>query len=625
MQTHRIIGIRHRVKKTVDGEARPTQVCVLHTDGTMETYDLDDEQAEFDWKSGKTPIEYRRVNPTDDLSPYAPRHLKTRAIKKGEDVESIPAQLLIGSGKQKRVVTHVPVRFDGLTEGDHVAMSMGGSGDFLANAIAGRAEERMGNDTAIFRIPPGSLNLARPGSKDDDAENLAILLRDQPDLFFRVNKRDRLLIELAEAYRAFMAAMVARGGGEQRLIEQSRGKVFVQPGGDFEEGDITLLYARAKASDETVQALQDAEDKRIGDLENVLQNLDVYREILQPIEGIGPRLSARLLASVATIRRFWVKPDHAQIEVLRQQARQLIVDGRFNNDVDKVEAGINRFQTLQRVRSWKENNGHTDEATLLTQAIACYRKIAYLNHKAILKGAAKFRTYCGAHLQDDGEFPRHRRGQAEKGRNNWSPDTRQGFYLAGEQWNKRPSSAWGIRLRANKVRLRERHPHVIKGRKWILDAFKRADRALYEQGVHITDANLNLQTRDDVINLLVVHDVPSALMAEVTHMMEDAEQKMTVLAAKQKKDANAPLTIWSDGHIHKTGLWRTRTQFCTWLYMQWTRLEQRNMAIEVEVQNALAEVPEAEEEIDAQAEVWASLDNANTDVGIGSQPAADPA
>ena len=99
MQTHRIIGIRHRVKKTVDGEARPTQVCVLHTDGTMETYDLDDEQAEFDWKSGKTPIEYRRVNPTDDLSPYAPRHLKTRAIKKGEDVESILRGIALPKGR----------------------------------------------------------------------------------------------------------------------------------------------------------------------------------------------------------------------------------------------------------------------------------------------------------------------------------------------------------------------------------------------------------------------------------------------------------------------------------------------------------------------------------------------
>ena len=53
----RIIGIRHRVKKIVEGEARPTVVAIK--DGReSKYYELSDENAELDFVIGLFPVTY---------------------------------------------------------------------------------------------------------------------------------------------------------------------------------------------------------------------------------------------------------------------------------------------------------------------------------------------------------------------------------------------------------------------------------------------------------------------------------------------------------------------------------------------------------------------------------------
>jgi hypothetical protein len=56
----RVIGIRHRVKKTAEGEARPTQVVILEN-GEPKTLELETETDELDFVLGRFPTSFRKV------------------------------------------------------------------------------------------------------------------------------------------------------------------------------------------------------------------------------------------------------------------------------------------------------------------------------------------------------------------------------------------------------------------------------------------------------------------------------------------------------------------------------------------------------------------------------------
>lgn len=45
----RTIGIRHRRKRTAEGEARPTMVAIKNDDGSIKELELADDQAELDF------------------------------------------------------------------------------------------------------------------------------------------------------------------------------------------------------------------------------------------------------------------------------------------------------------------------------------------------------------------------------------------------------------------------------------------------------------------------------------------------------------------------------------------------------------------------------------------------
>jgi hypothetical protein len=70
---------------------------------------------------------------------------------------------------------------------------------------------------------------------------------------------------------------------------------------------------------------------------------------------------------------------------------------------------------------------------------------------------SQLKAFCGVHVLPDGRFPRRRNGEVA----NWQPDARQALYLLGDQFNRRPNSEWGKRLRGYKVALRQKHPEVV--------------------------------------------------------------------------------------------------------------------------------------------------------------------
>lgn len=247
----RWIGIRHRVKMTKEEESRPTQV-VIHEGDAIRFLDLADDQEELLWAFGK---------------------------------------LNMGQGLT-----------DGLTAGDNVALILGGSGDRLAFALSRRADEVAAK---VFRIPAFQLKGLRPGDdKDQDAGLLAKTLKEKPELFYPVGPRDRKLIWAIECFRARQEAMKARIACEQRLFSNFIGRVFCRENGLFPEGSIEVQFNLEKANDAILKALEQEEAKRERSLLRALEELEVYNEVFNKIEGCGPAIGGRLIAAIQDIRRF---------------------------------------------------------------------------------------------------------------------------------------------------------------------------------------------------------------------------------------------------------------------------------------------------------------------------------
>ncbi len=248
----RFVGIRPRVKKTAEGESRPTQVCIIGEDGQKSVLDLEDEQAELDFVLGKL-------------------------IEGGS----------IGGG---------------IKNGDIIAMVLGGSGDYLAFALSRRGEEI---GAVVERIPPFLLQEKRGTStKENDAETLAFLVQTDRQLFTPVFVRDRQIVKVRELYRLRTDTMKARMACDQRLRQRFIGQIFCNEEGRFPEGAIEKEFAAQKATDMIYQAIETEEKRANKELLEAVEATDVWKRIFEPIEGVGPAIAARFITAIQDVRRF---------------------------------------------------------------------------------------------------------------------------------------------------------------------------------------------------------------------------------------------------------------------------------------------------------------------------------
>lgn len=283
----RIIGIRHRVKRTVEGEARPTEVAIFdETDGGLpKILKLDDELAELDFIFGRFPVSYREV--TYPVPSVPSRHIKTKKAK-NDDGEEITK-------------TFYPDKYDGLANGDIVVSILGGSGRRMVYSLSRKADFVRAK---IFWISSGVLNRFREGDKEKDAENVARLFVRQPDLFYEVTIKDRELIILRERLDARVDAMKARIACEQRLTTRTIGNIFCSEEGMYPEGELEEIFDEEKSSDTIFQSLLAEEKSREKELTTFVTEMDIYKSLFEPIEGCGPMIASRIIASVGDIRRF---------------------------------------------------------------------------------------------------------------------------------------------------------------------------------------------------------------------------------------------------------------------------------------------------------------------------------
>ncbi len=275
----RYIGIRHRTKRTADGEARPTQVAILQG-GKVRKIDLETEDDELDFLLARLPASWRML----------------------ADGEDVPSGVLARHVKETAKGRKIPETYDGFKAGDTIAVVAGGSGGNLSFALSRRAEE-IGAE--VLCIPTGTLKDQRgDAAKEDDASTLVKLVSELKELFKPVTSRDRELISLVETWRDREEAMKARIAAEQRLRQRLIGKVFRSSEGRYPEGAIEDAFDEARANDVIVQALVKEEARLKVAVEEAVERMPVYREFLSEVKGCGPLLSARIIAAAGDIRRF---------------------------------------------------------------------------------------------------------------------------------------------------------------------------------------------------------------------------------------------------------------------------------------------------------------------------------
>ncbi len=293
-QKKRVIGIRHRVKKTKENEARPTEVAVLilgKEKNKIETLKLEDEDAELDFLLNRLPRTWRKVTPDEDLSSFPPHHIKMKTVERE------------GTKKKGEVPDKVPATYhQGFQPGDAIAMSLGGSGDIFAAALSTQSE-RIGA-LGVYRITPHKLKEERSEEKEHDAGLLAELLEYKPELFTLTRVRDRNLIRVTSALRARNDAMRARIACGNRLQQRYVGQVFLSETGGFPQGSIEKEYQAFRANDAVYQALEKEEGQRERELAKIVKDLDVWKELLVHVDGCGPVIAAEIISAIGDIRRF---------------------------------------------------------------------------------------------------------------------------------------------------------------------------------------------------------------------------------------------------------------------------------------------------------------------------------
>ena len=319
----RIIGIQHRVKKTVAEEARPTKVAILENTKT-EHLELGDENEELDFILGNMPTAFRPVTAKDDLKLFNERHIKWRKLEKDE-ISELPETFTRKDSKNSKILyvaEKVPSAYDGFRPDDTVLMVLGGSGDMLAYALSRQAVKISG---MVKRISAFNLkNLRESPDKSLDAELLITAYQLKPDLFYEIRPRDANLIRVRECLRARTDVMKARIGAEQRLRQLFIGKVFTDHPEICLEGSIEKAFDVKKASDPILQALLKEESVAERALVKAVEDLDVFETVFGPIEGCGPMIASRIISAIIDIRRF---PTKAGLK--KYMGAHVLADGRF--------------------------------------------------------------------------------------------------------------------------------------------------------------------------------------------------------------------------------------------------------------------------------------------------------
>jgi len=467
MNSNRIVAIRIRSLRTTEGEARPSEACVLNLDSQSERFDLCDQQAEVDFLLGIMPRAWRKVEAGENiiLSTFAPHHLKWVGLEPDKvEVARVEGRILREEPQKKGtpslwfVLDQISVGQIGLKPGDRVAMMYGGAGELFARDMV----EYWNGELAIWRITPHKFKALREAadqSKDNDVELLATTLRDHPEFFHLMRPIDGATATLSVVFDSRQEAMKQRIRAGNRLAGRARNALLRERRAGHPVDTLEVAVEKVRASDALYRNLLAEEARAEKDLAELLDKIEIWK-VVSPVKGLGVSIGSRIIAAVGDIRRFMVEPNKAELAPLKAELDRLMqaadyqtTKGLMNQSV--LASAKNGFERTVLARGFCLENDMTSEAELLQQALEIMKQIRRLECRA--NGESMFVAYCGLHVLPDGRFPRRRSGETS----NWNPVVRQAFFLLTEQFNRRPDTEWGKKLLANKAGLRARHPDIV--------------------------------------------------------------------------------------------------------------------------------------------------------------------
>ena len=308
----RIISVIHRLKQTVDHEARPTLVLIIEGE-KRQCLELETEREEF--------------------------------------------HFLTSAGDYERL---------GLRADDSVLTRLGGSGDRLSFAMSRRLEECGGT---IFRIPSFRLKEFRDteayrvleGKATEETALLQLLWEKTPEHFFECRVRDREIIRVSELYKNFKDAQRERMACAGRLRARLVGSLFLSEDGKYPEGKIEDWFDAQKATDQIYLNLEAEEKQAKAMLERALKQTRIA-DLFEGVTGCGPSIIGGLISAIGDIRRF----ERAEQLVSYLGLAVLKEDGTKAKKGERIEKG--RFmRALRGVRTTYNRNGRQTLYTLSDQ------------------------------------------------------------------------------------------------------------------------------------------------------------------------------------------------------------------------------------------------------------------
>lgn len=247
-------------------------------------------------------------------------------------------------------------------------------------------------------------------------------------------------------YLSFAIARLSETIGANFLVTSMH--LLLKNGGSKEQDIPTQLYSLHNARPDLFHPMS----KRDLDIIWLRQCLRMRIDAMEARMACEQRIWARTVGSVFCSLTTLTPEVDIKEAFARQKATDDILgalmkeEGRRNRDLKKACEAVDVYRDIF---AQVEGCGPAISSRIIA-AVGDVNRFSTL---------AKFKAFCGTHVLSNGQFARRRNNQAA----NWNPDIRQALYLLGDQFNRRPNSYWGQRLREAKEMYRIKHPKEVVG------------------------------------------------------------------------------------------------------------------------------------------------------------------
>jgi len=312
------------------------------------------------------------------------------------------------------------------------------------------------SDEKLSQFPPHQIKWRRLRRNENP--------KDFPRNLVRGSKKEHFLaIEVPASYDGLkpgdVVAMILGGSGDRlafalsRRAEQIKATVLRIPGfklkeirNEEKEQDAITLAKLAKEKPSLFYSVEPRDRQLIW----LVECLRARQEAMKARIGCEQRLYQSFVGKIFCGKNGLFPEGSIEMLFDQEKANNTILQALLEEEKSRKKELVSALEALdvyQQIFAPIKGMGPMIAARLIA-AIQDIRRF---------ETPAQLKAFCGVHVLPDGRFARRRRGAVA----NWHPDARQALFLLGEQFNRRPDSQWGSRLREYKKKFRQKHPEVV--------------------------------------------------------------------------------------------------------------------------------------------------------------------